>query len=100
MYQSNKDQDYRPLNQQTPINTMSYPNYPNYNQQAPQAYPQSYPPQSYPPPYSPESGQQGLDFDNAFGDKTVRRGFIRKVYSILCLQLLLSLGSVVLFSQR
>lgn len=77
MYQSKNDQDYRPLNQQTPINTMSYPNYPNYNQQ------QQAPPPSYPPAYSPESAQNGLDFDNAFGDKAVRRGFIRKVYSIL-----------------
>lgn len=98
MHQSNYDQDYRALNQQAPANTMSYPNYPSYtnNQQPP---PQAYP-QSYPPPYSPESGHDGLDFDNAFGDKAVRRGFIRKVYSILCIQLFISFGSVILFTSR
>ena len=79
---------------------MSYPNYPNYtNNQQPQGYPQAYPP-SYPPAYSPESGQEGHEFDNAFSDKAVRRGFIRKVYSILCVQLFLSFGSVLLFTMR
>lgn len=79
---------------------MSYPNYPNYNTDQgypPQnAYP-GYAPQSSYPNYNPESGQN-VDFDNAFSDKVVRQGFIRKVYSILSLQLILSFGSVLLFT--
>lgn len=88
---------------------MSYPNYPNQQQGYPaaQAGYAGYPPnQSFPnygggnlpPAYSPEDGQ--IDFDNAFSDKSIRQGFIRKVYSILSLQLLISFGSVILFTQR
>lgn len=87
---------------------MSYPNYP----QGQPAYPgQPYANQQYPnpqynpsygvgsPTYSPEDGQ-GIDFDNAFSDKKVRQGFIRKVYSILSIQLLISFGSVLLFTHN
>ena len=44
-----------------------------------------------------EAGQYGNDFD-AFGSKTVRMGFIRKVYGILSVQLLITLGFVCVLS--
>lgn len=93
------------------IETISDPKNPNQNQQAPpQIYlpscppcnpppcnpPPCNPPPGNPPPYSPEDGHS--DFDNAFEDKAIRRGFIRKVYGILCIQLSISLGSVLLFT--
>ena len=49
------------------------------------------------PVYAEKDGQ---NIDNAFSNKAVRQGFIRKVYSILSLQLLVSFSSVILFSSR
>lgn len=37
-------------------------------------------------------------YDNAFSEKSVRQAFIRKVYSILSIQLLLTIGVAVLFT--
>lgn len=72
---------------------MSYPSYPNYNTD------QGYAPQNAYPGYNPESGQN-LDFDNAFSDKIIRQGFIRKVYTILSIQLIISFGAVLLFTSK
>ncbi|XP_063237191.1 protein lifeguard 1-like isoform X2 [Bacillus rossius redtenbacheri] len=47
--------------------------------------------------YSEDPGDQHMEnFD--FSDKTIRRGFIRKVYSILMVQLLITLAFVSLFT--
>jgi len=46
---------------------------------------------------SAEEGQYGTEFD-AFSNKNVRMGFIRKVYGILSVQLLITLGFVCTFS--
>jgi len=43
-----------------------------------------------------EDGAYG-SFSNSFSDKAVRLGFIRKVYSILCAQLVLTMGIVGIF---
>lgn len=47
----------------------------------------------YGTPFPPEGDVKGFDFS----DQTIRRGFIRKVYSILTVQLLVSLGFIALF---
>jgi len=83
---------------------MSYPNYPQPGAGFGQS--QGYPPTGQPgyasygnsTPYSPEDGGHGVDFDNAFSEKSIRQGFIRKVYSILSVQLLVSFGAVILFN--
>merc|ERR1712179_901531 len=45
--------------------------------------------------FEEESGKTAMEFS----DKTVRRGFIRKVYSIISLQLLLTVGTMGLFKK-
>jgi len=79
---------------------MSYPSYPQQQGGYPQNYNQGYPAAAYPNQSygSPESGGDNFDFDSAFSEKSVRQGFIRKVYSIVCIQLLISFGSVLLFT--
>ncbi|KAH9404623.1 hypothetical protein TYRP_000449 [Tyrophagus putrescentiae] len=47
---------------------------------------------------SAETGTYGQDGFDAFSSKTVRLGFIRKVYGILSVQLLITLGFVCAFS--
>lgn len=85
---------------------MSYPNYPGGQPGYPggqPGYPVAQPGYpnygNSPPAYSPEDGNH-LDFDNAFSDKAIRQGFIRKVYSILSIQLIVSFGTVLLFTHK
>ncbi|XP_050075075.1 protein lifeguard 1-like isoform X2 [Anopheles maculipalpis] len=87
--------------QQQPGYPPQQPGYP------PQPQPGGYPPQPgfvQPPPpgmpsaygtaYDPETGSvKGFEFN----DQSIRRGFIRKVYSILTVQLLITLGFITLF---
>ncbi|ETN66287.1 nmda receptor glutamate-binding chain [Anopheles darlingi] len=79
----------------------AYPPQPGYGQPQP-GYPpqpgfaQPAPPMSsgYGTGYDPETGSvKGFEFN----DQSIRRGFIRKVYSILTVQLLITLGFISLF---
>lgn len=49
------------------------------------------------PPAYEETGEYG-GFSNSFSEKSVRLGFIRKVYSILCMQLVVTMGIVGIFT--
>merc|ERR1712243_305789 len=46
-----------------------------------------------------DTESQAGDMAMSFSDKAVRRGFIRKVYSIISVQLLLTMGVCILFKQ-
>lgn len=46
---------------------------------------------------SMETGQ--ANFENAFSDKAIRQGFIRKVYSLLCCQLLITFTFIIITNQ-
>lgn len=48
---------------------------------------------------SMETGE-AQNFENAFSEKAIRHGFIRKVYAILLCQLLISFGATILGSVR
>jgi len=50
-----------------------------------------------PPAYDSEAGEYGA-FSDSFGEKAVRLGFIRKVYSILCMQLVVTMGIIGIFT--
>merc|ERR1719187_2737263 len=50
-----------------------------------------------PPAYDSEAGEYGA-FSNSFTEKAVRLGFIRKVYSILCMQLVVTMGIIGIFT--
>ncbi|CAG7785827.1 unnamed protein product [Allacma fusca] len=73
-----------------------------YNPQQPGGYPQM-PNMGFHMPPDVEQGQgfpknEDSDFQGfEFSDKTIRQGFIRKVYSILMVQLLVTFGFVTLF---
>ena len=45
-----------------------------------------------------EGGNFGASGGRGFSDKAIRRGFIRKVYGILSLQLMVTLGIIMLFT--
>lgn len=45
-----------------------------------------------------EGGYTNDPMENAFSDKAIRMGFIRKVYGIICIQLLVTMGIAVVFS--
>merc|ERR1719228_1079152 len=47
-----------------------------------------------------DTESQGGDLAMEFSDKAVRRGFIRKVYSIISVQLLLTVGTMALFKMN
>lgn len=47
--------------------------------------------------YNDTSGEAGPDNMSGFGSKAIRMGFIRKVYSILSVQLLVTFGFVLIF---
>lgn len=68
----------------------SQPNYP----QAPAGYVPSKPMN---PPYMEDGDPNYNDSGMGFSDKSIRAGFIRRVYSILSIQLLVTLGFVMLF---
>lgn len=63
-----------------------------YNPAYPHQMPQNYPTQ---PPYQDPEDPDAKGFD--FNDDSIRKGFIRKVYSILTTQLLVTFGLVALF---
>jgi len=46
-----------------------------------------------------QAGDMAMEFSD-FSDKAVRRGFIRKVYSIISVQLLLTVGTMALFKMN
>lgn len=71
------------FHQQPPPSTDYNPAYPN----------QGTPNQPNMPYHDPEDIDKNFDFN----DQSIRRGFIRKVYSILCVQLTVSLGFIALF---
>ncbi|OXU26271.1 hypothetical protein TSAR_002467 [Trichomalopsis sarcophagae] len=92
-----------------------YPGYPGGNPGYPQPgfQPPSYPgapppaPGFVPPPiHAPPPGMYGTNYNEedgevkgfSFNDTTIRQAFIRKVYSILLLQLLITFGVVALFT--
>lgn len=54
--------------------------------------------ESAPQDESPAPGEQSSPFSNSFSDKAIRRAFIRKVYSILMLQMLVTLVFIVCFT--
>ena len=45
-----------------------------------------------------EGGNFGASGGRGFSDKAIRRGFIRKVYGILSLQLMVTFGIIMLFT--
>ncbi|XP_074597253.1 protein lifeguard 1-like [Brevipalpus obovatus] len=45
-----------------------------------------------------EAGYATESMDNAFSDKAIRMGFIRKVYGIICIQLVVTMGFALVFS--
>lgn len=52
---------------------------------------------SAPPAYEPEDGEYG-GLTNSFSEKSVRLGFIRKVYSILSVQLVITMAIIGIFT--
>uniref|UniRef100_A0A182IQ08 Uncharacterized protein n=1 Tax=Anopheles atroparvus TaxID=41427 RepID=A0A182IQ08_ANOAO len=67
-----------------------YPPQPGFAQPAPSNMPTAY----GTGPYDPETGSvKGFEFN----DQSIRRGFIRKVYSILTVQLMITIGFITLF---
>lgn len=66
-----------------------------YGNQAPSAPPRDY--GSHDPDPFPDSDDEHAAGITSFSEKSVRQGFIRKVYSILFVQLLVSIGIVCLF---
>lgn len=66
-----------------------------------QAYGNNFGGEAGPGPYGAPTTQNNddpLDNMNAFGTKAIRMGFIRKVYSILSVQLIITFGFVLLFT--
>lgn len=45
-----------------------------------------------------ETGQAN-EYENAFSDKAIRQGFIRKVYALLCCQLLITFTFIIITNQ-
>ncbi|CAG9809857.1 unnamed protein product [Chironomus riparius] len=76
-----------------------YPQQPGFQQQPQPGYNPAYPhqtPYNQPdmaPYHDPEDADKNFDFS----EQSIRRAFIRKVYSILCVQLLVTLGLISLF---
>jgi protein lifeguard len=59
------------------------------------AYPHQMPSFRPQPPYMDPEDPDAKNFD--FNDESIRKGFIKKVYSILCVQLTVTLGIIALF---
>lgn len=74
-----------------------YPTQPGYPPQQPYnpAYPHQMPSFRPQPPYMDPEDPDAKNFE--FSDESIRKGFIKKVYSILSVQLTLTLGIIALF---
>lgn len=103
---------YPPPVQNIPSGNPAYPPPPSYDSSIGQPMPNpygpnySYPPASAPPPsYPPPSSDVAFPGSNAayhdriisFDDKTIRLGFIRRVFAVLMLQLATTVGFICLF---
>lgn len=103
---------YPPPVQNIPSGNPAYPPPPSYDSSIGQPTPNpygpnySYPPASAPPPsYPPPSSDVAFPGSNAayhdriisFDDKTIRLGFIRRVFAVLMLQLATTVGFICLF---
>ncbi|KAG5673824.1 hypothetical protein PVAND_003838 [Polypedilum vanderplanki] len=101
MWQNPQQQPYNQQNYYPPPPTDPYQQqqpYPPYNP----AYPhQTNPFDPYIPPQTnmnhPYQDPEDADKNFEFNDESIRRGFIRKVYSILSVQLMVSLGFIAVF---
>lgn len=103
---------YPPPVQNIPSGNPAYPPPPSYDSSIGQPTPNPYgpnysyptpsaPPPSYPPPSSdvafPSSNAAYHDRIISFDDKTIRLGFIRRVFAVLMLQLATTVGFICLF---
>ncbi|CAB3991806.1 lifeguard 1-like [Paramuricea clavata] len=103
---TNESYQQQPPHSQQPYSTQPYPPQ-GYSSDPYNAQPYSQQPPQQPPPSEPFGTQpyhygnidEGSDFDTAgaFTERSIRAGFIRKVYSILMCQLVVTVAFIAFF---